>query len=655
MFHPTWSSFSLVRTLAHSLGRRPLAARQRSRRPVRPDLQALEERWVPTLLGQQLFPLDSSWNQSIAVAPVATNSSAVINQIVSLYGDRSIHPDFGENTATADPLYGIPFNVVHGNSQPKVSVVIDAYPDESDLPPVPIPANAVIEGDFRDGPRQGVDERGDSHLLIYDVDNNIGYELYRASRPNENSDGRWHADQLSVWDYSTNSFRALGWTSADAAGLPILPGLARPDEGLPVDQGGQGVIRHPIRFTLRNNLILNKYIYPASHTANPGNTNAAVQPPMGARFRLKPDVDISQLNPQARIIAQAMKDYGLILADNGSNFFFSGASFSVDASNRLTLTWNDDDIQDSTRGLKSLKYSQFEMVDLTPVVASLNPSSAAAGSTVTVVGQNFGGAAGRLSVLFGSVVSTSVTVVDNRHLSVVVPASATAGAVDVRVQSGVSAPGNSGNLKEPIFGYGLSAVSPGGRFTYAGGAVNQPPRITTTATATPNPVTGVATTLSVTAVDDGGEASLRYTWSVLAAPAGATPVFGVNGVNAAKSTVATFNRAGVYTFQVTAADVPGLTATSATTVTVNARLSRLVVSPASVTLRRNARQRFSALALDQFGVALATQPPVTWSKASGIGRISTTGLYTAPNRTGSAVIRARAGGLSATAAITVIR
>ena len=110
-----------------------------------------------------------------------------------------------------------------------------------------------------------------------------------------------------------------------------MPGLVRPDEGLPTSQGGQGVINHAIRFTLQNAVILDQFLYPASHVANPGNTNAAVEPPMGARFRLKASVDISTLNPESRVIAQAMKDYGMIVADNGSNFFFSGASYSVDA------------------------------------------------------------------------------------------------------------------------------------------------------------------------------------------------------------------------------------------------------------------------------------------------------------------------------------
>src|SRR5262249_15552145 len=150
--------------------------------------------------------------------------------------------------------------------------------------------------------------------------------------------------------------------------------LLRPDEALPVSQGGQGVINHAVRVTLQNNIILDQFLYPASHIANSGN-NAAVQPPMGARLRLKASVDVSTLNPESQIIARAMQNYGLIVADNGSNFFATGASYSVDASNQFAMTWNDNDIQDSVHGLKSLTYSEFEVVDLTPVVTGLSTSS----------------------------------------------------------------------------------------------------------------------------------------------------------------------------------------------------------------------------------------------------------------------------------------
>jgi hypothetical protein len=255
--------------------------------------------------------------------------------------------------------------------------------------------------------------------------------------------------------------------------LSVLAGLVRPDEALPTSQGGQGVINHAIRFTLQNSIVLNQYLYPASHVANPGNTDASIQPPMGARFRLKAGVDISQMNPQARIVAQAMKDYGMIVADNGSNFFFSGASYSVNATNQQTLTWDDNDVQDTVHGLKSLHFSDFEVVDLTPVMTGLTSHSGTAGSSVTILGQNFGGAAGHLQVLFGNTPSPSVSAIDDTHLIAVVPNGS--GTVDVRVQSGVTVGANSQNIKSPVFGYGVSSIATGGRFTY-GNAM--PPPIT---------------------------------------------------------------------------------------------------------------------------------------------------------------------------------
>jgi hypothetical protein len=450
--------------------RRPAKLIRRSRLHVR----ELEDRVVPTLLGNQLFPADNPWNQPITSAPVAASSAAIMNNILTHYGDGRLHPDFGQDYHTAGgDLYGIPYNVVHGNSTPKVNVVLDAYADESDVAPVPIPANAVIEGDFQTGPNVGVDNRGDSHLLIFDVDNNVAYELGRASRPSENTDGKWHADVETVWDMKANTFRTLGWTSADAAGLSLLAGLVRPDEGLPVSQGGQGVINHAIRVTLQNAVVLNQFLYPASHTANPGNTNAAIQPPMGARFRLKASVDISQLNPEARVIAQAMKDYGLIVADNGSNFFFSGASYAVNASNQQTLTWDDDDIQDTAHGLKSLHFSDFEVVDLSPGVSDLSVHTGAAGTSVTVIGHGFSGAAGHLQVLFGNTPATSVRVVDDGHVVAVAPAGS--GTVDVRVQSGVTSGADASNATSPVFGYGVSAVTASDRFTYGGQSPPPPP------------------------------------------------------------------------------------------------------------------------------------------------------------------------------------
>jgi hypothetical protein len=420
---------------------------------------------IPTfgaLLGSNLFPADNPWNQIISQAPVVTNSTAIISNIVSKFGNGRLHPDFGQDQRLANAdLYGISYNVVHGNTTPKVHVVIDAYPGESDLLDAPIPSNAVIEGDLQTAPTVGVDNRGDSHLLIWDADNNVAYEFYRASRPSENADGRWHADNESVWNMTSNSFRALGWTSADAAGLSVLAGLARPDEALPVGQGGQGGIFHALRFTLPNSIILNKFIYPGSHIANSG-TNQAIQPPMGARFRLKANVDISSLNPQAKIVAQALKDYGLVLADNGSAFFISGASYSVNATNGFALTWNDNDIQDSLHGLKSLWFTNFEVVDLTPEITSVSPTQGAAATTVTITGKNFSGAAGRLSVWFGTN-QVPATATDDSHITVNAPAGS--GTVDVRVQSGIATTSTQ-NYTSGIWGYGLSATNSVARFTF---------------------------------------------------------------------------------------------------------------------------------------------------------------------------------------------
>jgi hypothetical protein len=626
------------------------SARRAPRRRALPGVEPLEARELLTLLGQQLFPSDNPWNQNIANAPVAANSSAIINNIISLYGNGRFHPDFGQDTQSSNPLYGIPFNVVHGNTQPKVHVVIDAYASESDIEDAPIPANAVLEGDNQNGPVSGVANRGDSHLIVWDEDNNVAYEFYHASRPSENSDGQWHADQESVWNMNTDTFRTLDWTSADAAGLAILPGLVRPDEALPVSQGGQGVINHAIRITLQNNIILDQYLYPASHIANSGN-NPSVQPPMGARLRLKASVDISSLNPESKVIAQAMQDYGVIVADNGSNFFATGASYSVDASNNVALTWNDSDIQDSTHGLKSLTFSDFEVVDLTPVVTGLSASTGSAGSTITVTGANFSGAAGRLQVLFGGNAATNVTVVDDSHVTAVVPAGS--GTVDVRVQSGINSP-DTENINNPIFGYGTSAVTTADRFIY-GSTGDQPPTIAQPASASPSPVIGTTTNLSVLGADDDGEASLTYTWQATVAPAGASPAFSANGTNPAKNTAVTFNRAGAYTFLVTVTDTAGLTVTSSVNVTVNQTQTSILVTPSAVTLVDGARQQFSAQALDQFSQPLATQPSFTWSKFSGIGSVNKSGLYTAPSKgRGTAVVQAKVDGTIGRATVTIV-
>src|SRR6516225_5356349 len=236
-------------------------------------LEELEWRIAPSLAGSQLFPADNPWNQRITNAPVAANSATLVASIGQF---SPFHPDFG--TTYAGALNGIPINIVTG-SQPKIPVTIDAYADESDLLPIPIPSNVVIEGD----PLPGAQNTGDRHMLIYDQTNNILYETFNTHRPSESSDGQWHADSEAVWNLNLDSFRTPGWTSADAAGLPILPGLVRPDEVL-----NQGKITHALRFTVPDTD--NAYVFPASHVAG---SNDPTLPRMGERFRLKQSFNIS--------------------------------------------------------------------------------------------------------------------------------------------------------------------------------------------------------------------------------------------------------------------------------------------------------------------------------------------------------------------------
>jgi hypothetical protein len=458
--------------------------RPRSARLVAEELEA---RLLPTLLGQQIFPLDYPWNQNISNAPVAANSAAIIANIGA---STHVTPNWSADNPSygASPLYGIPYNVVHGNSTAKVNVIIDNYPGESDLVPVPIPPNAVLEGDFQNGPNPNgagynPNQRGDSHLIVWDEDNNVAYELYGVSRPSDptlfpntanielpHTDGLWHAAQESVWNMNTDSFRMLGETSADAAGLSILAGLSRPDEGLPGSEGGQGVINHALRVTLHGAVINRQYIYPASHMIS--TTQSADNLPLGGRLRLANtlaiDTLISNMPPESQIIATAMQQYGLVVADVGSAMYVSGASASVDSNNNNNLVWDLTDIF-ATNGLEALNVGDFQVVDLTPVITGLSATSGAPGSSITISGQNFSGAAGNLSVFFGSTPAGSVTVLSDTKISVVVPNGS--GTVDVTLQSGINETDNissnpNANVNAPIFGYGTSAMTPADQFTF---------------------------------------------------------------------------------------------------------------------------------------------------------------------------------------------
>jgi hypothetical protein len=254
---------------------------------------------APQIAGCQILPTTSAWNQPVEHAPVARNSATLIRSIGL---SSHFHADFGSGLWDGGPI-GIPYTVVNG-AQRRVPVRFD-YASESDKGPYQIPPNAPIEG--------GRNGDGDRHVLVVDKTSCELYELFDAHRLDA---GRsWRAGSGAVFELKTNSQRPKGWTSADAAGLPILPGLARYDEV------AAGAISHALRFTAPRTRAA--FIPPARHFASDSHDPAL--PPMGLRVRLKRSTSLRRLPPQARVIAQAMKTYGLLLADNGSPWYVSGA------------------------------------------------------------------------------------------------------------------------------------------------------------------------------------------------------------------------------------------------------------------------------------------------------------------------------------------
>jgi hypothetical protein len=274
--------------------------------------------------GCPVFPSDNPWNRDVSGDPVDPNSS---NYIGSIGTDTNLHPDFGSN-----PTYGIPYVVV-GSTQPLVRINFTAYGDESDPGPYPVPPGAPVEG--------GAGAGGDRHVLVVQTGTCRLYEMYRSFLQ---ADGSWNADAGAVFDLSSNRLRPDTWTSADAAGLPIFPGLIRYDELQ------SGAINHAIRFTVSRTQ--NGFIHPATHFAS-SDSNPNL-PPMGLRVRLKAGYDISRFGRTAQIILTAMKRYGMLVADNGSDWFFGGATDS---------RWNDDELDQ----LKGVPGSAFEVVRSGPI------------------------------------------------------------------------------------------------------------------------------------------------------------------------------------------------------------------------------------------------------------------------------------------------
>jgi hypothetical protein len=276
----------------------------------------------PTAADCTIFPADNPWNTDISAAPVHPMSSA---WVASIGASTHLHPDFG--TSWEGGPIGIPYVEVPAG-QPGVPVTFD-YDDESDHGLYPIPPDAPVEG--------GASSDGDRHVLVLSRSECRLYELYAAHRQ---ADGSWHAGSGAIFDLRSNALRPDGWTSADAAGLPILPGLVRYDEV------AAGHIDHALRFTVSDTQ--RGFIHPATHFAS-SNTSPSV-PPMGARFRMKAGYDCSGLSREVQVVCAALKRYGMFVADNGSDWYLSGSHDD---------RWDDDAVGD----LKQIPGSAFEAVD----------------------------------------------------------------------------------------------------------------------------------------------------------------------------------------------------------------------------------------------------------------------------------------------------
>lgn len=327
----------------------------------------------PRLAGCAVFPADNIWNVPVDTLPVDPNSSAYI---ATVGANVTLHPDFGSGLYQGAPM-GIPYVVVPG-SQAKLPVAF-TYREESEAGPYPIPPDPPIEG--------GPDSKGDRHILMLDRDNCVLYELFAAYPPA--GEQGWRAGSGAIFDLKSNALRPDGWTSADAAGLPILPGLVRYDEV------AAGEIRHAIRLTVPQTR--RAYLWPARHFAS--RLTEAQYPPMGQRFRLRADFDLSGFSPETQVILRALKKYGMILADNGSAWFISGAPDERWSNDRLRelrkVRGADLEAVDTSSLMADRNSGQVRQAAWNPTVvnaASLRPGAVAAGELITIFGSGFGAA-----------------------------------------------------------------------------------------------------------------------------------------------------------------------------------------------------------------------------------------------------------------------
>ncbi len=524
---------------------------------------------APSIGACTVLPADNIWNTPVDTLPVSANS----NTYVATIGPAApVHADFGSGTYAGGPI-GIPFLKLPG-TQPKLTATF-LYFDESDPGPYAVPLTAPIEG--------GASSTGDRHAISVDVDNCILYELYRAF-PQAST---WKADAGAIYDLKSNALRPSTWTSADAAGLPIMPGLARYDEV------AAGEIRHALRFTVPQTL--RAFIWPARHYAS--SLTDPRYPPMGQRFRLKASFDISPFPADVQVILRALKKYGMILADNGSPWYISGEPDSRWDNNNLGM-------------MRNISGSAFEAVDVSSLMLDPNsgqarqsgPSVSVTPASVTLTTQ--------ATRQFTASVTNSPTQAVTWSVNGIPTGNSQFGYIDA-----------SGLYSAPSFVPTPASVTVQAAITAtpaivgtASVTIQLPVPAPSISSITPNPVTAGSFTLTVNGSAFQSGAVVKWNGAAL------TTTY----VSASKLTATGSTSAAASAVAITVTN-PGGQASNTVNIAVTAPAVTVIISPASASVRIRLTRQFTA------------NTKVVW-KINGItggnstvGRITTAGLYTAPN------------------------
>ena len=524
---------------------------------------------APSIGACTILPADNVWNTPVDTLPVSANSATYISTIGAA---APVHADFGSGTWNGGPI-GIPFLKLPG-TQPKFTATF-LYWDESDAGPYAIPLNAPIEG--------GSASTGDRHAISVDVDNCILYELYRAF-PQATS---WNADSGAIFNLKSNALRPSTWTSADAAGLPIMPGLARYDEV------AAGEIRHALRFTVPQTL--RAFIWPARHYAS--SLTDPRYPPMGQRFRLKASFDISPFPADVQVILRALKKYGMILADNGSAWYLSGEPDS---------RWND-----SNLGLmRNISGSAFEAIDESSLMIDPNSGQAKQSSPSVSVLPASATVTTQATKQFTATVQNSPTQAVTWSVNGVVTGNSQFGYIDVN-----------GLYSAPSFVPSPATVTVQAAITAtpsilgtASVTIQLPVPPPTVSSVTPNPVAVGSFTLTVNGSGFQSGAVVKWNGTALA----------TTYVSASKLT-ATGSAATVSSAVPITVNNPDGQESNPVNIAVTAPAITVTITPTTATVRVRQARQFTA------------NTTVTW-KVNGVtggnaavGRISTSGLYTAPS------------------------